>query len=412
MSVDSNSLKEPLLQVQTSKETHAENKRSASLVQLVTFSWINPLLAAGKRKSLEQSEVPDIDRNDCAEFLSHSFNCCLNNVKERYGLRTSSIYRAIFLFIWKKAAVNASIAVAAAGASYVGPSLIDNFVRLLGGDRRQGLTSGYILALAFLGAKVVETMCHRQWMFGALQLVMRLRAVLISHIYKKGIVLSSQSRQSLTSGEIINYMSVDIQRITDLMWFSNIIWMLPVQLALAMYVLYKNLGVGALAGLAATTLIMACNIPLTRAQKRYQSRIMEAKDARMKATAEVLRNMKILKLQAWDLPYLNKLEGLRNTEHNWLWMSLRLKAISSFISWGAPTFISVVTFGTCIIIGIPLTAGRVLSALAKSKQCRGCTAFYSTPHVQGQAMAHKSWLAARNVRPAHRCDDDMEPKPL
>uniref|UniRef100_A0A804LAC5 Uncharacterized protein n=1 Tax=Musa acuminata subsp. malaccensis TaxID=214687 RepID=A0A804LAC5_MUSAM len=207
-------------------------------------------------------------------------------------------------------------------------------------------------------------MCHRQWMFGALQLVMRLRAVLISHIYKKGIVLSSQSRQSLTSGEIINYMSVDIQRITDLMWFSNIIWMLPVQLALAIYVLHKNLGVGALAAFAATTMIMVCNIPLTRAQKRYQSRIMEAKDARMKATAEVLRNMKILKLQAWDLPYLHKLEGLRNTEHNWLWMSLRLKAISSFISWGAPMFISVVTFGTCIIIGIPLTAGRVLSALA------------------------------------------------
>ncbi|CAL9134066.1 unnamed protein product [Musa acuminata var. zebrina] len=367
--IDSNSLKEPLLQVQTSKETHAENKRSslygsASLVQLVTFSWLNPLLATGKRKPLEQNEVPDIDKNDCAEFLSHSFNCCLNNVKERYGLRTSSIYRAIFLFIWKKAAVNASFAVAAAGASYVGPSLIDNFVRLLGGDRQHGLKSGYILALEFLGAKVVETMCHRQWMFGALQLVMRLRAVLISHIYKKSIVLSSQSRQSLTSGEIINYMSVDIQRITDLMWFSNIIWMLPVQLALAIYVLHKNLGVGALAALAATTMIMVCNIPLTRAQKRFQSRIMEAKDARMKATAEVLRNMKILKLQAWDLTYLHKLEGLRNTEHNWLWMSLRLKAISSFISWGAPTFISVVTFGTCIIIGIPLTAGRVLSAVA------------------------------------------------
>ncbi|URD84906.1 ABC transporter transmembrane region [Musa troglodytarum] len=369
ISCDSNSLTEPLLQVQTSKEKHAENKRSsfygsASLVQLVTFSWLNPLFATGKMKPLEQNEVPDIDKNDCAEFLSHSFNCCLNNVKERYGLRTSSIYRAIFMFIWKKAVINASFAVVAAGASYVGPSLIDNFVKFLGGDRQHGLKSGYVLALAFLGAKVVETVCQRQWIFGARQLGMRLRAVLISHIYKKGLILSSQSRQSHTIGEIINYMSVDIQRITDLIWYSNIIWMLPVQLALAIYVLYKNLGVGALAGLAATTMIMACNIPLTRSQKRYQSRIMEAKDARMKATAEVLRNMKILKLQAWDLPYLHKLEDLRNTEHNWLWMSLRLQAISSFIFWGAPMFISVVTFGTCIIIGIPLTAGRVLSALA------------------------------------------------
>ncbi|CAL9753208.1 unnamed protein product [Musa acuminata subsp. burmannicoides] len=369
ISSDSGSLREPLLQVQTSNAKHVESQRSslygsANLLQLMTFSWLNPLFATGRRKPLEQNEVPDVDKNSSAEFVSHSFDSCLNNVKERYGLRTSSIYRAIFVFIRKKAAINASFAVVAAGASYVGPSLIVNFVKFLGGERQHGLRSGYVLVLTFLGAKVVESVCQRQWNFGAQQLAMRVRAALISHIYKKGLELSSESRQSHTSGEIINYISVDIQRITDLMWHSNIIWMLPVQISLAIYVLHKNLGVGSFAGLAATTMVMACNIPITRAQKRFQSSIMKAKDERMKATAEVLRNMKILKLQAWDIQYLHKLEALRNTEYNWLWRSERVQLISSFIFWGAPMFISAATFGTCILIGIPLTTGRVLSALA------------------------------------------------
>ncbi|RWW09035.1 hypothetical protein GW17_00027495 [Ensete ventricosum] len=369
ISSDYGSLREPLLQGQTSNPKHVESQTSslygsANLLQLVTFSWFNPLFATGRRKPLEQNEVPDVDENSSAEFVSHSFDSCLNNVKERYGLRTSSIYRAIFVFIRKKAAINASFAVVAAGASYVGPSLIVNFVKFLGGEKQHELKSGYVLALTFLGAKVVESVCQRQWNFGAQQLAMRVRAALISHIYKKGLELSNESRQSHTSGEIINYISVDIQRITDLMWHLNIIWMLPVQISLAIYVLHKNLGVGSFAGLAATTMVMACNIPITRAQKRFQSRIMTAKDERMKATAEVLRNMKILKLQAWDIQYLHKLEALRNTEYNWLWRSERVQLISSFIFWGAPMFISAATFGTCILIGIPLTTGRVLSALA------------------------------------------------
>ena len=289
--------------------------------------------------------------------------------------------------------------------------MINKFVKFLGGSRDHGLKTGYLLALAFLSAKCVETIAQRQWIFGARQLGLRLRAALISHIYRKGIRLSNQSKQNHTSGEIINYMSVDIQRITDVMWYANIVWMLPVQISLAIYVLHTNLGLGAFAGLTATFMIMACNIPLTRTQKRFQSKIMEAKDARMKATSEVLKSMKILKLQAWDTQYLNKLETLRDTENGWLWKSLRLQALSAFIFWGAPTFISVVTFGACILIGIPLTAGRVLSALATFRMLQD--PIFSLPDLlsalaQAKVSADRvaSYLQEEEIR-----SDDVETIP-
>ncbi|KAF9625861.1 hypothetical protein IFM89_027638 [Coptis chinensis] len=362
-----NDITQPL--VSNTAEKHAEIKRNcpygnATLFQLLTFSWLNPLFAVGITKSLDQNEVPDVDIKDSAAYLSRSFDDYLNCVREKDGNANPSIYKAIFLFIRKKAAINALFAVTSAAASYVGPYLIDDLVKFLSGKKNQSIESGYLLALAFLSAKMVEVIAQRQWIFGARQLGLRMRAALISHIYRKGLHLSSQSRQSHTSGEIINYMSVDVQRISDFIWYMNTMWMLPVQISLAIFILSKNLGLGALAGLAATLLVMACNIPITRIQKTFQSKIMEAKDNRMKATSEVLRNMKTLKLQAWDIQYLHKLESLRKIEYNWLWKSLRLSAISAFIFWGCPTFISVVTFGACIWLGIPLTAGSVLSALA------------------------------------------------
>ncbi|KAL5795158.1 hypothetical protein ACOSP7_003752 [Xanthoceras sorbifolium] len=358
---------EPLLNGKTDR--HLEYKREspygkATLLQLVTFSWLNPLFAVGIKKPLDKDEIPDVDVKDSAEFASHNFDQRLKHVKQKDGSINPSIYKAIFLFIRNKAAVNAFFAVINAAASYVGPYLIKDFVNFLNEKNKRSVKSGYLLALAFLGAKMVETIAQRQWIFGARQLGLRLRAALISQIYRKGLLLSCQSRQSHTSGEIINLMSVDIQRITDFIWYLNVIWMLPIQISLAIFILHTNLGLGSLAALAATFVVMSCNIPITRIQKRYQSKIMSAKDDRMKATSEVLRNMKTLKLQAWDSKYLHKLENLRKIECDCLWKSLRLSATSAFIFWGAPTFISVVTFGACMLMGIQLTAGSVLSALA------------------------------------------------
>ncbi|XP_078163870.1 putative ABC transporter C family member 15 [Carex rostrata] len=350
-------------------EEHRENKKeslygNASLIQLVTFSWMNPLFAKGYKKPLERDDVPELYEKDASEFVSSSFANILNSVKERQGLSTSGVYKAIFIFVKKKVTLNACFAVASACASYVGPSLINELVSFLGGERQNGLTRGYVLAIAFLSAKILETIFQRQWIFGARQLGMRVRGALISHIYRKGLRLSSRSKQDHTSGEIINYMSVDIQRITDVVWFANIVWMLPVQVSLAIFVLHQNLGKGAFAGLAATIAIMALNIPLTCIQKRLQMKIMASKDVRMKATSEVLKSMRILKLQAWDTQYLKQLEELRGVEYGWLWKSTRLIAFTSFIFWGSPAFISAITFGSCILMGIPLTAGRVLAALA------------------------------------------------
>ncbi|XP_022147026.1 putative ABC transporter C family member 15 [Momordica charantia] len=401
-----NGLGDPLLHGNFSK--HEEEKRNsayerATLLQLVTFSWLDPLFAVGYKRPLELDDIPDVCRNDSAKFLSHSFAERLTFVRKKNEDIDPSINEAMYLFCRKKAVINACLAVLSAAASYVGPYLIDDFVNFLTEKKGRSLSSGYLLALAFLSAKVIETTAERQWIFGARQLGLHLRAALISHIYKKGIRLSSRSRQSRTSGEIINYMSVDIERITDFVWYLNMIWMLPVQISLAIYILHTNLGLGSLGAIAATLIIMSCNIPMTKIQKDYQKKIMEAKDNRMKATSEVLRNMKILKLQAWDHQYLQKIESLRKVEDDWLWKSSKLSAFSAFLFWSSPTLISLVTFGLCTMLGIELTAGKVISALATFQMLQD--PIFSLPDIlsaytQGKVSADRvtSYLQVEEIQ--------------
>ncbi|KAI3911545.1 hypothetical protein MKW92_052414 [Papaver armeniacum] len=170
-----NSNTEPLLH---KTEKHSDGRRekespysNATLLQLITFSWLTPLFKSGYKKALEQDDIPDIDIKDSAEFLSHLFSDSLRQVKERdHSTNNPSIYMAIFLLIRKKAAVNAVFAVVNAGASYVGPYLINDFVAFLSQQKNYSVKTGYIIAFAFLSAKMVEVIAQRQWIFGARQL--------------------------------------------------------------------------------------------------------------------------------------------------------------------------------------------------------------------------------------------------
>jgi ATP-binding cassette subfamily C (CFTR/MRP) protein 2 len=92
--------------------------------------------------------------------------------------------------------------------------------------------------------------------------------------------------------------------------------------------------------------------------------VMEAKGECMKATAEALCNKRVLKLQAWEKKYLAKIEELCLGEYGWLLKDCIACAVLVYTFWLAPVVISVLTFGTCVLLGIPLTAGRILSAIA------------------------------------------------
>lgn len=220
-------------------------------------------------------------------------------------------------------------------ASYVGPFLIDTFVQYLNG-RREFKNEGYILVLAFFVAKLIECLSQRHWFFRLQQVGIRLRAALIEMIYEKGLTLSCQSKQGQTSGEIINFMTVDAERVGDFSWYMHDPWMVLVQVILALVILYKNLRLASIATLVATILVMLANVPLGSLQEKYQDKLMKSKDQRMKATSEILRNMRILKLQGWEMKFLSKIVGLRKTEQRWMRKYVYTGAMTTFVFWVHP----------------------------------------------------------------------------
>lgn len=208
----------------------------------------------------------------------------------------------------------------------------------------------------------MESLSQRQWYFGAQRIGIRVRAALTVLIYKKSLSIKFLGP---SSGIIINMINVDVERIGDFCLYIHGIWLLPVQVFLALVILYRNLGAApTIAALFSTILVMVSNTPLANKQERLHSKIMEAKDSRIKATSETLKSMRVLKLLSWEPTFLKKLLQLREVERVSLKEYLYTCSAVAFLFWASPTLVSVITFGVCIITKTPLTSGTVLSALA------------------------------------------------
>ncbi|XP_050216934.1 ABC transporter C family member 3-like [Mercurialis annua] len=366
------SLKEPLLDgnLESTKSTGSDTVTpysNAGLFSSLTFSWISSLIADGHKRTLNLEDVPQLYGGDSVVAAYPVFcNRLKSDSIAPRGVTTIMLVKALFFSAWKDILLTFFLSVVHASATYAGPYLIDSFVQCLNGQG-EFKHQGYLLAAAFLVGKLAACLSEIHWYFQLRAMGIRIYAVLVTMIYCKCMTLSCQSKQGNTSGEIINLLSLDAKRISDFTLSMHDPWLVIFQIGLALFIFYKTLGLASLATFIAIITFMSLNYPLGRLQKNFQQKLMKSKDERMKTSSEILRNMRILKLQAWEMKFLSKIVELREIETGWLKKYVYTSSVVTFFSSAAPIFVSVITFATCMFIGISFESGKVLSALATFK---------------------------------------------
>jgi len=82
--------------------------------------------------------------------------------------------------------------------------------------------------------------------------------------------MSNEARKTTTVGEIVNLMSVDAQRLQDATGYLWMTWSAPLQIGIAIYMLWTLMGVSVLAGLAVMVLIIPINAVIAAVSRKLQ----------------------------------------------------------------------------------------------------------------------------------------------
>lgn len=329
----------------------------SSFLSKTGWFWMNPLLNKGYKTPLKLEDVPSLPLDFRAEKMSELFQ---KNWPKPEENSKHPVGVTLFRCFSKQIVFTGFIAIIRLCVMYVGPLLIQSFVDYT--SRKDSTTSeGIVLICILFAAKSVEVLSVHQFNFHSQKLGMLIRSTIITSVYKKGLRLSSSSRQAHGTGQIVNHMAVDAQQLSDLMMQFHPIWLMPLQVGAALALMYSYVGLSVLAAVLGTSIVFLFTLYRTKSSNQFQFKIMTSRDSRMKATNELLNNMRVIKFQAWEEYFGNKIQQFREAEHGWIAKFLYYFAVNIGVLGTAPLAVTVLTFGTSTFIGIPLNAGTVFT---------------------------------------------------
>lgn len=345
----------------------------ATVFSLLTFSWMTPLMKYGYSTFLTEDDLWGLARKDTTKATGDAFDKAWQH--ELNHKKHPSLWRALLSAYGGPYLLAAVFKIGNDISQFTQPQLLKLLIAFVAsynhGGEPQPVVKGAAVALGMFSIAVFQTTMIHQYFQLAFVTGMRIKGGLTSSIYKKALKLSNEGRSSKTTGDIVNYMAVDAQRLQDLTQFAQQMWSAPFQIVICMVSLYQLVGWSMLAGIGVMIIMIPINGMIARIMKNLQKQQMKNKDARSRLIAEIINNMKSIKLYAWGAAFMNKLNYIRNDQEL---KNLRKigagQAFANFTWSSTPFLVSCSTFAVFVLTeDRPLTTEIVFPALGMSPLC-------------------------------------------
>nr|XP_029150836.1 ABC transporter C family member 13 isoform X4 [Arachis hypogaea] len=356
-------LGDPLLSYDSSLEEggHHDLETNESIWDLMTFKFIAPVMNRGVVKQLDCEDLLQIPTNmapsSCHDIISSCWQAQLTNDASKPSLFRAlcSAYGWSYLYLGLLKVINDCI-------GFVGPLLLNKLIQFL---QKGSVTSdGYLLAVSLGLTSIIKSFLDTQYSFHLAKLKLKLRSSIMTLIYDKCLHVNLAERSKFTNGEIQTFMSVDADRTVNLCNSFHDTWSLPLQIGVALYLLYTQVKFAFVSGLAITILLIPVNKWISQLIAIATEQMMKEKDERIRRTGELLTYIRTLKMYGWELIFSSWLMETRSLEVKHLATRKYLDAWCVFFWATTPTLFSIFTFGLFTLMGNQLDAAMVFTCLA------------------------------------------------
>ena len=358
----------------------------ASVLSILTFSWLDPLVYSGWKEPLQIEKVWNILPKEKAAAIVSSYR-----LLKRTGMLTVHLLKffspdLLFQQFW---------ALIAAVFTFAPTLLLKAILEYVENPASIPKSTAWLYVAMLLASGMIQGVADGQALWRGRKICIRLRAILVGEIYAKTLRRKAASSgdtdmtatdkkdkddepgplkaffnrlfgkkkaesepdanaaskknasadTQVNSGTIINLMSVDAFKVAEISaYWHFIIPYVPVELFIAIYLLFTILGRSALAGLLVMVAILPLNIYFSQQFSNAHKRIMAATDGRIHTTNEVLQNVRIIKYFAWEDRFAHNIQDKRHVELQALKYRFILWTAASVVWFAVPMIITACSF--------------------------------------------------------------------
>ena len=344
----------------------------ASLLSLGTFSWLDPLILKGYRQALELEDVWNLTLSQKAAVVLDDF---------RRQEMTGGLAWKLLRYFYGTILLQGAWTVFSNLFTFLPTLLMQAILQYVEDPRSTTANAAWLFAILLFVCGAVQGIADAQALWIGRKLGVKLRAIIIGELYAKALrrkagagpesakeeTKSGKHNKTRSSGgkddpenangkqsdpmeagethqanigTIINLMAIDSFKVSEVGAYLHFLWAsVPVQVTIAIVLLYRILGFSSFAGIVLMALMLPVNMLIAKRFQTVQNQILTGTDARIHATNEILQNIRIIKYFAWEQRFEDIVNEKRRAE---------LKALRNrYIIWSTA---ATVWYGTPIII--------------------------------------------------------------
>nr|QNH67943.1 ATP-binding cassette transporter subfamily C member 1 X4 [Brachionus plicatilis] len=354
-------------------------QNEVSILSRITFWWMNNQIFKGAKQDLTIDDLFKIDDYELSKSMSAKF--------EHYWTRESQEYlkfcsdKRSKAFKTKSDIADEEIKFLPSENKFKKPSLVLSILKTFYGrfltaaflklcreicvlaqpvilgylirfvkNRNEPLIIGLLLVFSLFIVACIQSLLFHNYFDRMFNVGFRIRIALMDLIYKKSLRLSNNSRKESTVGQMVNILAVNAQSFVEYPHHLNMIWTSLFTITVAVFLLWNQLGIAAIAGVLTMVFLIPINSVFMSQSRKFLLKKYKHQDSRVKIINELLNGIKIIKLYAWELCFKSIIENVRRRELLVIKKIANFNAISYFAWTLAPFMVSVVSFGIFVFI--------------------------------------------------------------
>ncbi|KAJ4861308.1 ABC transporter domain-containing protein [Trichoderma breve] len=314
-----------------SASIHLSEETSASLISRWTFSWVGSVIWKAFRAHLSTSDLHELNWDDTARITSRLFS--------KVTPATLKLVWRLYHFTKHDLFNQGAWAVLFSLTSFCPAFLLRYILDYLDSPSTMSQNNAWLCVGGLLVAGIVTGIadCQCEWL--GRKISVRLRAILIDQIFSKVLKkrISRPTKSSseegdssedihATDGTILNLMAVDAANVS-----------------VASLSLYSILGSSGILGVMLMIALLPLNVLVSKRQVAAQMKVLSAADARVQASNELITNIRVIKLCAWEEEFRRKIRLLRTTELSELRVRFFWWSISMTVFYSLPFITTILT---------------------------------------------------------------------
>ncbi|XP_017062180.1 probable multidrug resistance-associated protein lethal(2)03659 [Drosophila ficusphila] len=290
-----------------------ENPRERSNpLSSLFFCFAMPVLFKGRKKTLEQTDLYRALKAHKSDSLGDRLSAAWDEQVAKK--ETPSLGRALIkVFGFRLFLTGISLFAQEFLTKITQPICLFGLMAYFAGNDPD-LNKAKLYAAGLIAVSVFGVLWGHPYMLGLLHLGMKMRVALSSLIYRKALRLSRTALGDTTVGQVVNLLSNDVGRFDMVLINVHYVWLAPLELIVVTYLMYNEIGISALLGVAIMLLFLPFQSYLGKRTSVLRLRTALRTDERVRMMNEIISGIQVIKMYAWEKPFGKVVELTRFNE--------------------------------------------------------------------------------------------------